>query len=174
MWCFLTYHRCICGLESLSGYQGVIEFSLCLAELFLVFVSAGCLFPATFQQEPCIMCWWWKIFLRACFFTHLTTFPDSCTVLSPCLAKTSHLPPVALFCCSFLFGRFFPPCFVSSPLAIPSSPSLLCDCLPNAGHPVGLVNVCFCSCCMNPEGTFWIQKLLFSCHSVCLSYHLEQ
>lgn len=106
---------------SLSGYSSVIELSLCLAELFLVFVSAGYLFPTIFQQEPCIMSWWWKMFLTACLLTYLTTFPHSLAVFSLCLAEISHLPPVALSYCSFLFWRFFS-CFVSSPLAIPTPP----------------------------------------------------
>lgn len=67
-----------------------------------------------FQQEPCVMCWWWEIFLTACFFmcfTCLEIFPDSLAVFSLCLAVTFSSSP--LFHCSFLFWGFFPPFFTS-------------------------------------------------------------
>lgn len=56
-----------------------------------------------------------------------------------------------------LFWDFFPS-FCASPLAVPYSPvaPCVCDFLPSAGHPVGLANMCFCSCCLNPEGAFWV------------------
>lgn len=87
----------------------------------------------------------------------------------------SHLPPLTLFYCSFLsFGILFFCVLLHLPWLFPPPQWLhvfviVCQVL---GHLVKLASVCFCSCCVNPEGTFWVQKLLFACHSICMSYYL--
>lgn len=66
------------------------------------------------------------------------------------------LSPFSIVPFSLLGFCFF--CFVASPLAVPSSPAApcVCDCLPSVGQSVRLASMCFCSCCVNPEGTFWV------------------
>lgn len=75
-------------------------------------------------------------------FTYLTPFSDSLAIFSLCLAVTFSSSPLQFSTVPFSFGDVSPPPhFVSSPLAIPYSPPLLCDCLSNAGHPVGLAKM---------------------------------
>lgn len=141
------------GWENFLLTNVQLKHSLSCGIVVFVF-PARHLFPAVFQQEPCFVLVW-SIFLTGCFLTrfpYLTTFPAS-------LALFSHLPynnllifPLPTFS---IVPFFSPPCFVASPWAVLYSPVAPCvsDGLPRAGHPVGLASTCFCSWCLNPEGT---------------------
>lgn len=94
-------------------------------------------------------------------FPHVLPLPHhfpslSCPFFSFALQRPSHLLLPNLFYCSFFFSS--PPCFVASPWAVPCSLVTPCvsDGLPRAGHAVGLASTCFCSWCVNPEGTFGV------------------
>lgn len=80
----------------------------------------------------------------------------SCPFLSLPCNDLLIFPLSPFFYCSFFFFLYFFVLFCCISLAVSYSPAApcVCDCLPSAGHPVGLASTWFCSCCMNPKGTF--------------------
>lgn len=151
---------------------------MCLAELFFLFLLVIC--SQLSSSRSLVLCADGGTSSSQPVSSYASLISPLSQTLLPfsffALRRPPHLlpSPFSIVLLSFL-GLFFP-CFVVPPLAVPYSPAApcVCDCLPSAGHPLGLANMCFCSCCVNPEGTFWVQKLLFACHSVCMSYHLER